>query len=41
MRAEMKEPRNGHSACGVNEKFIAVTGGRFLVKSSCEMYDIV
>ena len=36
----MKEPRHGHSACAVGEKYLAVTAGRIGSGNSCEMYDV-
>ena len=39
-RADLKEPRHGHSACGVGEKYIAVTAGRIGTGNSCELYDV-
>jgi hypothetical protein len=40
LRADLKEPRHGHSACSVGDKFIAVTAGRLASGNSCEIYDV-
>jgi hypothetical protein len=36
----MKYARHGHSACGVGEKYIVVTGGRIGDGNTCEIYDV-
>jgi hypothetical protein len=36
----MRDPRHGHSACAVGDKYICVTGGRIGTGTTCEMFDI-
>ena len=39
-RANMNDPRHGHSACAVGSKYIVVTGGRIGTGTTAEIFDV-